>query len=99
PAVVERPAELARVGGLLSNWVKQPPTPERDPPKPLAPSRPSGEEPASFSPLAAAGRDRFKRGLLIHRLLQTLPELPVAERDIAAQRFLALPTHSLAAGE
>jgi ATP-dependent helicase/nuclease subunit A len=42
-----------------------------------------------------AGRDRFKRGLLVHKLLQSLPELPVDERDIAAQRFLALPTHGL----
>ena len=30
---------------------------------------------------------------------QTLPELPVAEREIAAQRFLALPIHGLAVGE
>ena len=40
-----------------------------------APSRPT------LSPLAVAGRDRFKRGLLVHRLLQSLPELPAAERD------------------
>ena len=99
PAVVERPAEPARLAGLLPNWVRQRPPPEPDPPKPLAPSRPSGAEPAALSPLAAAGRDRFKRGLLVHRLLQTLPELPVAEREIAAQRFLALPTHGLAVGE
>ena len=45
------------------------------------PSRPSGGEPPTLSPLAAAGRDRFKRGLLVHRLLQSLPELPTAERE------------------
>ncbi len=48
-----------------------------------------------MSPLAAAGRDRFKRGLIVHRLLQGLPELPAAARDAAARRFLALPTHAL----
>jgi ATP-dependent helicase/nuclease subunit A len=41
------------------------------------------------------GRDRFKRGLLVHRLLQNLPELPAGEREDAARRFLALPTHGL----
>ena len=41
------------------------------------------------------GHDRFKRGLLVHRLLQGLPELPLPERDAVARRFLALPTHAL----
>jgi ATP-dependent helicase/nuclease subunit A len=98
-AAEERPAARARTAGSLPDWVRRPPPPEPDPPTPLAPSRPYGEEPAVRSPLAATGRDRFKRGLLVHRLLQTLPELPVAERDIAAQRFLALPTHGLAIDE
>ena len=73
--------------------------PEPSPPRPLLPSRPSGPEPATLSPLAARGRDRFKRGLLVHRLLQALPELPAAERAGAARRFLALPVHGLAAAE
>jgi ATP-dependent helicase/nuclease subunit A len=73
--------------------------PEPDPPKPLLPSRPSGPEPATLSPLAIAGRDRFKRGLLVHQLLQSLPELAVEQRVAAARRFLALPVHGLAAEE
>jgi ATP-dependent helicase/nuclease subunit A len=73
--------------------------PEPDPPKPLLPSRPSGPEPATLSPLAIAGRDRFKRGLLVHKLLQSLPELAVEQRELAARRFLALPVHGLAAEE
>ncbi|MGA7868018.1 MAG: PD-(D/E)XK nuclease family protein, partial [Stellaceae bacterium] len=52
-------------------------------------------EPPAVSPLAARGRDRFKRGLLVHRLLQSLPELPIEEREVAARRFLALPAHGL----
>ena len=52
-----------------------------------------------MSPLAVGGRDRFKRGLLTHRLLQGLPELPEIERDAAARRFLALPIHALAVEE
>ncbi len=61
----------------------------------MLPSRPNGPEPATLSPLAASGRDRFKRGLLVHRLLQSLPELAESERAAAARRFLALPLHGL----
>src|ERR1700758_2018387 len=59
------------------------------------PVTPSGDEPPTLSPLRQNGRDRFKRGLIVHRLLQRLPELPEAERDAAARRFLAAPTHRL----
>ncbi len=52
-----------------------------------------------MSPLKTAGRERFKRGLIVHRLLQSLPELPEAAREAAAGRFLALPTHMLPADE
>ncbi|HEX6441524.1 MAG TPA: double-strand break repair helicase AddA [Stellaceae bacterium] len=85
--------------GPLLGWIKAPAPAEPDPPKPLLPSRPSGPEPATLSPLAVAGRDRFKRGLLVHRLLQSLPELPPAEREATARRFLALPVHGLADDE
>ncbi len=76
-------------------WLDRPAPDEPDPPKPLLPSQPSGSEPATLSPLAAGGRDRFKRGLLVHRLLQTLPELPPEDRAEAAARFLGLPVHAL----
>jgi ATP-dependent helicase/nuclease subunit A len=95
----ERPAATVPAGRSLPNWAKEPPPVEPEPPRPLAPSRPSEAEPPPLSPLAARGRDRFKRGLLVHRLLQSLPELPIEEREIAARRFLALPTHGLPADE
>ncbi|HVC55475.1 MAG TPA: double-strand break repair helicase AddA [Stellaceae bacterium] len=85
--------------GELPGWIVVPPPPEPSPPRPLVPSRPSGPEPATLSPLAVAGRDRFKRGLLVHRLLQSLPQLPQADRETAARRFLALRLHALAADE
>ncbi len=99
PPVRERPAEATPAGRALPTWVTQQPPVETEPPRPLAPSRPSGEAPPARSPLAAAGHDRFKRGLLVHRLLQSLPDLPIEERDVAARRFLALPVHGLAAAE
>jgi ATP-dependent helicase/nuclease subunit A len=41
------------------------------------------------SPLAGDDGARFRRGLIIHRLLQTLPDLEPAARDAAARRYLA----------
>ena len=69
-------------------WFHRPPPPEPSPSRPLAPSRPSSE-PAVLSPLADDGGARFRRGRLIHRLLQVLPEMAPAARAAAAQRLLA----------
>src|SRR5207253_10911040 len=65
------------------------------PPGPQLPPRPNGPEPAALSPLATSGGARVKRGLIVHRLLQSLPELPAPERAAAARGFLALPLHGL----
>lgn len=43
----------------------------------------------ALSPLASRTDTRFRRGRLVHRLLQSLPELPADQRKPAAQRFLA----------
>ncbi len=91
----EAPSALRPSLGPPPPWLTQPAPDEPDPPKPLVPSQPGGNEPATLSPLAEMGRDRFKRGLLVHRLLQTLPEYPPTVRATAARRFLALPVHAL----
>ena len=75
-----------------------PPPPEAQPPRPLAPSRPSDDEPPVFGPFEA-GADRFRRGTLIHRLLQYLPDLPDAQRDRAAAQYLARSGHGLTEDE
>ena len=95
----ERTVRGAGPLGAMPDWLLRPPPPEPSPPKPLLPSRPSGPEPATLSPLASRGRDRFKRGLIVHRLLQSLPELPPLERPAAARRFVALPMHGLDGAE
>jgi len=51
----------------------------------MLPSRPEGR--------------RFRRGRLVHALLQHLPERPAAERVEAGRRFLARPGHGLAPAE
>jgi ATP-dependent helicase/nuclease subunit A len=73
----------------LPDWAAEPPGPEPDPPTPLAPSAPeTAGEPPVLAPVGAEERRRFRRGLLVHRLLQALPVLPEAERDTAATALL-----------
>jgi ATP-dependent helicase/nuclease subunit A len=72
-------------------WAETPAPPEAPSPRPIRPSREDGEEPPAAPPVAAgdrAGR-RFRRGIIIHALLQHLPDLPSADRPAAARRFLA----------
>lgn len=83
----------------LPDWVERPPLPEASPPRPLAPSRPSESEPAPRSPLGPDGGAGFRRGLLIHRLLQSLPELPPEARAETGRRWLGQPLHGLEPAE
>jgi ATP-dependent helicase/nuclease subunit A len=76
-------------------WIARAAPAEPRPTRPLSPSRPAGEEPAPVSPLGGDGGRRFARGKLIHRLLQTLPELAAEARGEAARRWLAQPGHGL----
>jgi ATP-dependent helicase/nuclease subunit A len=79
-------------------WASAPPPEEPTPSRPLTPSRPDAPEPAVRSPLGGGDGSRFLRGTLVHRLLQTLPELDEGSREAAARRFLARPTHGLPPG-
>jgi ATP-dependent helicase/nuclease subunit A len=101
------PAMAAHLPPWLSagpDWYSEPPPTEPARPSPLAPSRPEGVElgpvPAVASPLAE--RDtlgtRFQRGLLLHALLQHLPDVPAADREAAALRWLNRPGQNLPDG-
>src|SRR5262249_23496707 len=72
--------------GPAPDWTPADPPPEPPRPMPLAPSRPEGAEfgevPPGDSPLAA-GVDRFRRGQLVHALLQHLPSVSADERYAA----------------
>jgi len=85
-----KPAAAAPVADAppLPAWVSAPAPAEPDPARPLTPSRPEAEPPVA-SPLADAGIDRFRRGNLVHRMLETLPDLAPAARADAAARYLA----------
>ena len=84
----------------LPEFATRPPAREPLPPKPLAALRPAQAEPPSRSPLAPVDDERrYKRGTIIHRLLQTLPDLPVGSREAAARRYLARPALELDAAQ
>ncbi len=89
-----------RAGGLaLPAWVNHAIGAEPRPPRPLAPSS-AGQEQGSEPPLppgalAAAAR----RGVLIHRLLERLPDVPLAERERRAADWLARHAADLDEGE
>ncbi|MBT5048753.1 MAG: double-strand break repair helicase AddA, partial [Rhodospirillaceae bacterium] len=97
-APVEQPHETRQftpAASALPDWARRPPPPEDVPPTPLTPSRPDDHEPASRSPMGDDGGAGFRRGLLVHRLLQILPELDPADRATATARFLARLVHGL----
>jgi ATP-dependent helicase/nuclease subunit A len=103
-AVVAAPPALPEWIGRAPDWRPLPPPVEPARPERLAPSRPEGAElgpvPAAASPLAARGRvDRFRRGQMLHALLQHLPELPVADRAAAARAWLDRPGQGLSHAE
>ena len=79
----------------LPDWMLSKPPEEPAPLSPLAPSQPDVPETVIESPLGEDGGDRFKRGNIVHTLLQMLPQLPKDVREAAAQAFLARGIHQL----
>lgn len=80
----------------LPRWMTTPIGPEPRPPRPLAPSN-AGEDRAAEPPLPAdVARDAARRGSLIHKLLERLPDVAVADRAEAARRWLERQAGDLA---
>jgi ATP-dependent helicase/nuclease subunit A len=73
---------------LLPAWLERPVAAEPRPPRPLAPSS-LGEDLATDPPFPPGAGQAAARGVLLHKLLERLPELPVAERKAAAEAWLA----------
>ncbi len=98
-----RPADAAatRAPPPLPGWARRP-VPAEAGAAPLTPSAvPAEDETPSAAPHGAAdptGR-RFRRGRLVHALLQHLPDHAPAAREAAARAFLARPGHALEAAE
>ncbi|HWD68247.1 MAG TPA: double-strand break repair helicase AddA [Caulobacteraceae bacterium] len=77
---------------LLPAWLAAPAATEAPAVRLAAPSRlvEDDDRSSATSPLeSAGGLGRWRRGEIIHRLLQILPDLPPASWDTAASRLLA----------
>lgn len=88
PAVTA-PARVG-LGGelpLLPAWLERPVAAEPRPPRPLSPSA-LGEDLATDPPFPPGAGQAAARGVLLHKLLERLPELPQAERKAAAEAWL-----------
>ena len=100
-AVRDKTEETEILTGRLSppEWARQAPAAETATIW-LPPSR-IGVDPGEIrnSPAAPGAVDRFKRGTIIHTLLQYLPELAPETRADACRRYLARKGLRLAAGE
>ena len=89
PASDTREPQVRGPAPDLPKWATEPVAGFAPPRPALAPSRLGEDEPPVISPLGRDSGQRFRRGLLIHRLLQTLPEVDPARRETAARLFLA----------
>jgi ATP-dependent helicase/nuclease subunit A len=98
-ATLSAPEAVLSDGAELPQWAMCAPPPEPSPPRPLMPSQPSWPEPSASSPLSENSQARFKRGLLMHKLLQWLPEIPPERRRAALDAWQADPGHGLGASE
>jgi len=100
-APIAEPPLRGAVAATLPEWAHRPAPPEAFGTA-LRPSAMPGEPPVgAAAPHGATdptGR-RFRRGRVLHALLQHLPERPPAARAAAGAAFLARPGHALAADE
>jgi len=76
----------------LPAWLRQPAPPEAPRRVPISPSSAFDEDIGRMAPSAGSAADRQKalaRGRLVHRLMQSLPDIAHLRREEAAARYLA----------
>jgi ATP-dependent helicase/nuclease subunit A len=83
---LERHMAAAGTEAALPNWLA---SPRSDQPSPRDRFRPSRASPRSAGPRTAGQAGGKRRGVLVHRLLQSLPEISENERNRAGMRYLA----------
>ena len=84
-------AKADAVRAPLPGWVTNPLPDEPQPSQPFAPSRPDDDEPAMKGPLAVDACWRFRRGIIVHQILEVLPQLPSAKWEKTVANYLARP--------
>jgi ATP-dependent helicase/nuclease subunit A len=89
----------ARPELVEGHWALRPIGPEPRPPRPLAPSS-AGEEHGADPPWPpVASAEAAQRGVLIHRLLERLPDIAPEEREARAHAWLARHASALPEAE
>jgi len=71
-------------------WIDKSPEQENPLSKPYTPSKPDevDEEDALFSPLTMENTSRYRRGIVIHKLLQFLPDVCCQDKGVVVREFL-----------
>ena len=78
----------------LPEWARRDVVSNSPTQRPLAPSRLESDRPV-FSPFADGDAKRFRRGRIIHYLLQWLPTFPSVARQEMGRRYLERSVHNL----
>ncbi len=86
----------------LPSWLRQPAPPQAPRAAPLSPSTAFDDEIGRTAHAGASAADRQKalqRGRIVHRLLQSLPDIAPAHRKDTAERYLDRTTKDLSSAE
>jgi ATP-dependent helicase/nuclease subunit A len=76
----------------LPSWLRDPAPAEAPRAPPLSPSSAFDEEISRAAPATTSAADRqmaLRRGRIVHRLMQSLPDIPPARRNEALERYFA----------
>lgn len=85
-AKVSKPDRMTSLA--LPGWATAPIGPEPRPPRPLAPSSAGGELGADPPLPTEVAQVAARRGVLLHRLLERLPDIASGDREAAARSWL-----------
>lgn len=88
PTTAARADEAAVAPAAMPDWLVRPAETPAPPMRLAAPSRLTEDRSAVIAPFGPDRRAALRRGRLIHGLLQTLPDIPIADRDTVAHRYL-----------
>lgn len=90
-AAVEGDSVSVLLPDALPDWLTRPPVAERAPLPPLRPSRLLDAADRLDRPVERADGSRQRlKGVLVHALLERLPDLPTGERQAVAAKWLAV---------
>jgi ATP-dependent helicase/nuclease subunit A len=93
-----QPAAEQKAKPTLPEWLSHDAPSEEPRPTPVSPSRAYDEQlhrRVVSAETVATRRKAIARGLAVHRLLQSLPDIPPARREDATRQYLARPDKNL----